>query len=53
MNAMNTIFSNNLNMLNVLVLVLVPVLVALVGLVVVVENKIQNCCERSNPLYPC
>lgn len=50
MNAMNTIFSNNLNML---VLILVPVLVALVGLVVVVENKIQNCCERSNPLYLC
>lgn len=53
MNAMKAIFSNNLNMLNELVLVLVPVLVALVGLVVVVKKQIQNCCERSNPLYLC
>ncbi len=55
MNAMQTIFFNNLNMSAAgsfeLVLLVVPVLVVLVGLVVVVVNsKIQNGCERMNPM---
>lgn len=55
MNAMQTIFFNNLNMSVAgsfeLVLLVVPVLVVLVGLVVVVVNsKIQNGCERMNPM---
>jgi len=49
MNAMNMIAMNNFNLL---VLLVVLVLVVLVGLVVVVvENKIESCCERMNPLH--
>ncbi len=49
MNAMNMIAINNFNLL---VLLVVLVLVVLVGLVVVVvENKIEFCCERMNPLH--
>lgn len=55
MNAMQTIFFNNLNMSVAgsfeLVLLVVLVLVVLVGLVVVdVNSKIQKSCERMNPM---
>mgnify|MGYP000209319051 CR=1 FL=1 len=55
MNAMQSIFFNNLNMSVAssfeLVLLVVLVLVVLVGLVVVlVNNRIPNGCERMNPM---
>lgn len=50
MNAMNVVFSNNLNMI---IIILVLELIVLVGLEVLFKKNNQNCYERNHPLYPC
>ncbi len=50
MNAMNVVFSNNLNMI---IIILVLELITLVGLDVLFKKNIRNCYERNHPLYPC
>ena len=50
MNAMNLVFSNNLNMI---IIILVLELIVLAGLEVVFKKNNQDCYERNHPLCSC
>jgi hypothetical protein len=50
MNATNLVFSNNLNMI---IIILVLELIVLAGLEVVFKKNNPSCYERNHPLYPC
>jgi hypothetical protein len=50
MNTLNSVFSNNLHMI---IIILVLELIVLAGLDVVFKKNNLNCYERNHPLYLC